>query len=150
MLNAKQHKQTADHLAVRAGRCIAQPGGYRASIPNPLPSELPVRIAGDLQGRLSEVDRALGRLDGSLLTVSNPDLLVSMYFRKQAVLSGQIEGTQGSLQDLLAAEARHSRRKPPAQRGRSGDLRSRHESRPRAARKTSGLGPTHPRDPRTA
>lgn len=28
-----------------------------------------------------------------------------MYVRKQAVLSSQIEGTQSSLQDLLAAEA---------------------------------------------
>jgi hypothetical protein len=29
-----------------------------------------------------------------------------MYVRKKAVLSSQIEGTQSSLQDLLAAEAR--------------------------------------------
>ncbi len=29
-----------------------------------------------------------------------------MYVRKEAVLSSQIEGTQSSLQDLLAAEAR--------------------------------------------
>ena len=29
-----------------------------------------------------------------------------MYIRKEAVLSSQIEGTQSSLQDLLAAEAR--------------------------------------------
>ena len=28
-----------------------------------------------------------------------------MYVRKEAVLSSQIEGTQSSLQDLLAAEA---------------------------------------------
>jgi Fic family protein len=35
----------------------------------------------------------------------NPDLFVYMYVRKEAVLSSQIEGTQSSLQDLLAAEA---------------------------------------------
>jgi Fic family protein len=29
-----------------------------------------------------------------------------MYVRKEAVLSSQIEGTQSSLQDLLAAEAK--------------------------------------------
>src|SRR5690606_23360964 len=33
------------------------------------------------------------------------DLFVFMYVRKEAVLSSQIEGTQSSLQDLLAAEA---------------------------------------------
>src|SRR6188768_2389178 len=35
----------------------------------------------------------------------NPDLFVFMYVRKEAVLSSQIEGTQSSLQDLLAVEA---------------------------------------------
>lgn len=54
---------------------------------------------------LSRADRALGRLDGSVTTLPNPDLFVFMYVRKEAVLSSQIEGTQSSLQDLLAAEA---------------------------------------------
>ena len=54
---------------------------------------------------LSQADRALGRLDGSVQTLPNPDLFVFMYVRKEAVLSSQIEGTQSSLQDLLAAEA---------------------------------------------
>jgi Fic family protein len=47
----------------------------------------------------------LGRLDGSIQTLPNPDLFVYMYVRKEAVLSSQIEGTQSSLQDVLAAEA---------------------------------------------
>lgn len=55
---------------------------------------------------MSQADRALGRLDGSITTLPNPDLFVMMYVRKEAVLSSQIEGTQSSLQDLLAAEAR--------------------------------------------
>jgi len=58
-----------------------------------------------MQRLLSAADRALGRLDGSVVTLPNPDLLVFMYVRKEAVLSSQIEGTQSSLQDLLAAEA---------------------------------------------
>jgi Fic family protein len=45
-----------------------------------------------------------------VLTLPNPDLFVFMYVRKEAVLSSQIEGTQSSLQDLLAAEARSSTR----------------------------------------
>jgi Fic family protein len=55
---------------------------------------------------LSRADRALGRLDGSVQTLPNADLFVVMYVRKEAVLSSQIEGTQSSLQDLLAAEAK--------------------------------------------
>jgi len=89
----------------RAGRYIRQPTGYRAFIPAPLPPEPPVILTGELQGLLSQADRALGRLDGSVLTLPNPDLFVFMYVRKEAVLSSQIEGTQSSLQDLLAAEA---------------------------------------------
>jgi len=58
-----------------------------------------------LQSLLSEADYALGRLDGAILTLPNPDLFVYMYVRKEAVLSSQIEGTQSSLQNLLAAEA---------------------------------------------
>ena len=91
--------------STRGGRYITQPTGYRAFIPAPLPPDPPVDLAGELQGLLSAADRALGRLDGSVLTLPNPDLFVFMYVRKEAVLSSQIEGTQSSLQDLLAAEA---------------------------------------------
>jgi len=70
-----------------------------------LPPDPPPRLEGELQALLSKADRALGRLDGSVQTLPNPDLFVFMYVRKEAVLSSQIEGTQSSLQDLLAAEA---------------------------------------------
>jgi Fic family protein len=90
----------------RAGRYVAQPKGYRAFMPAPLPPEPPLKLDGELQGFLSAADRTLGRLDGSVLTLPNPDLFVFMYVRKEAVLSSQIEGTQSSLQDLLAAEAK--------------------------------------------
>ena len=91
--------------SVRAGRYVQQPTGYRAFIPAPLPPNPPLRFDDQLQSLLSEADRALGRLDGSVLTLQKPDLFVFMYVRKEAVLSSQIEGTQSSLQDLLAAEA---------------------------------------------
>ena len=53
---------------------------------------------------LSSADQALGRLDGVIQTVPNPNLFVAMYVRREAVLSSQIEGTQSTLEDLLAAE----------------------------------------------
>lgn len=90
----------------RAGKYLTQPHGYRAFIPESLPPDPPIRISGSLQEQLSKADRALGRLDGSILTLPNPDLFVFMYIRKEAVLSSQIEGTESSLQDVLAAEAR--------------------------------------------
>lgn len=91
--------------SARAGRYIRQPTGYRAFIPAALPPRPPLKLGGPLAALLSTADRALGRLDGSVLTLPNPDLFVFMYVRKEAVLSSQIEGTQSSLQDLLSAEA---------------------------------------------
>jgi Fic family protein len=89
----------------RAGVYVRQPTGYRAFIPRPLPPDPPARFDGALLALLSDADRALGRLDGSIQALPDPDLFTLMYVRKEAVLSSQIEGTQSSLQDLLAAEA---------------------------------------------
>jgi Fic family protein len=101
MVNAGRPAREA---STRDGRYLAQPSGYRAFIPAPLPPRPAVRLGG-LQRLLSDADRALGRLDGSIQTLPNPDLFVYMYVRKEAVLSSQIEGTQSSLQDLLSEEA---------------------------------------------
>jgi len=89
----------------RAGAYTPQAGGFSAFVPAALPPSPPISITSALQGLLSNADRAIGRLDGSIQTLPNPDLFVLMYVRKEAVLSSQIEGTQSSLQDLLAAEA---------------------------------------------
>jgi Fic family protein len=98
-------KSAAAVARQRAGQYEKQLTGYRAFIPAPLPPAPPVRVESDLQALLSKADLALGRLDGSIQTLPNPDLFVLMYVRKEAVLSSQIEGTQSSLQDVLAAEA---------------------------------------------
>lgn len=92
--------------AGRAGRYIQQPGGYRAFIPAPLPPDPPVHMDASMQVLLSQAELSLGRLDGSIQTLPDPDLFVFMYVRKEAVLSSQIEGTQSSLNDLLEAEAK--------------------------------------------
>lgn len=97
---------TSQQNQARAGRYIRQPSGYRAFMPAPLPPDPPVVLNSELHTLLSDADRALGRLDGSIQTLPNPDLFVAMYVRKEAVLSSQIEGTQSSLQDVLQAEAR--------------------------------------------
>ena len=89
----------------RSGIYVQQQTGYRAFLPVPLPPMPALRIDSHLQRLLSAADLALGRLDGSIQVLPNPDLFVFMYMRREAVLSSQIEGTQSSLQDLLAAEA---------------------------------------------
>ncbi len=73
-------------------------------MPAPLPPDPPVTFDAELLALLSAADQALGWLDGVIQTVPNPDLFVAMYVRREAVLSSQIEGTQSTLEDLLAAE----------------------------------------------
>lgn len=90
----------------RSGRYIKQLQGYKAFVPEPLPPKNPeLEISDELQACLSKADRSLGRLDGSIQTLPDPDLFVFMYVRKEAVLSSQIEGTQSSLSHLLKREA---------------------------------------------
>jgi Fic family protein len=90
--------------STRAGSFRRQGAGYDAFIPAPLPPDPPIEVEPDMLGLLSAADQAVGRLDGVIQTVPNPDLFVAMYVRREAVLSSQIEGTQTTLEDLLAAE----------------------------------------------
>jgi len=53
---------------------------------------------------LSRADIALGRLDGIITVVPDPNFFIAMYVRREAVLSSQIEGTQSTLEDLLEVE----------------------------------------------
>jgi Fic family protein len=46
-------------------------------------------------------------------TLPNPDLFVAMYVRREAVLSSQIEGTQSTLDDVLAFEINPDRSELP-------------------------------------
>ncbi|MFI5176840.1 MAG: Fic family protein [Terriglobia bacterium] len=91
---------------MRAGRYVKQSTGYKAFVPASLPPDPPLQVDQELLSLLSEADRALGRLDGSTVTLPNPELFVFMYVRKEAVLSSQIEGTQASLMDVLEFEAK--------------------------------------------
>jgi len=89
---------------MRAGRFVKQIEGYTAFIPAPLPPDPPVAMDPELVCLLSEADRAVGRLDGVVTVLPNPELFVAMYVRHEAVLSSQIEGTQSSLDDVLQFE----------------------------------------------
>jgi len=89
----------------RSGAYIKQPTGYRAFIPAPLPPKPALRVEGELQNLLSRADMALARLDGLAEILPNVDLFIAMYVKKEAILSSQIEGTQASLDDLLAYES---------------------------------------------
>jgi Fic family protein len=88
----------------RAGKFVRQGGGYAAFVPAPLPPVPPISFDSVMVKLLSRADQAIGRLDGEIRNVPNPDFFVAMYLRREAVLSSQIEGTQSTLEDLLVVE----------------------------------------------
>jgi Fic family protein len=89
---------------IRAGAFVGQPSGYRAFAPKPLPPDPPLEMDAEMVKLLSTADQALGRLDGIVKVVPDPDFFVGMYVRREAVLSSQIEGTESTLEDLLEVE----------------------------------------------
>jgi Fic family protein len=97
-------KGSANTQQERAGRWVRQPGGYDAFVPAALPPNPPISYSSRIVGLLSRADQSIGRLDGEVRNLPNPDLFVAMYVRREAVLSSQIEGTQSTLDDLLAVE----------------------------------------------
>lgn len=88
----------------RAGCFITNLSGemaYQSFRPNPLPPEPPIEMSNEMIAKLVDANRKLATLDGLSSRIPNMDLFVSMYVRKEALLSSQIEGTQCTLDDIL-------------------------------------------------
>jgi len=77
---------------------------FYAFIPNLLPPQPELIFSGDMRRELSKADQMVGRLDGLSTLIRHPEMLISFYIRKEAVLSSQIEGTQSTLTELLLFE----------------------------------------------
>lgn len=87
------------------GTKIAIPGeSFRAFVPHALPPVPELSFSSEMRKELSRADQMVGRLDGLSTLIRHPDLLISFYIRKEAVLSSQIEGTQSTLTELLLFE----------------------------------------------
>jgi Fic family protein len=87
----------------RSGFYARQSAEYSAFIPRALPP-IPSLELSQLAGSLSRADQALGRLDGATRNLPDTNLFLAMYVRQEALLSSQIEGTECTLDDLLAFE----------------------------------------------
>lgn len=75
---------------------------YFSFRPSPLPPEL--NMDEELLRLLLEANRRLAQLDMASRLIPNTELFVSMYVRKEALMSSQIEGTQCTLEDVLDPE----------------------------------------------
>ncbi|MEC4273626.1 Fic family protein [Adlercreutzia sp. R25] len=95
----------------RSGTLVENLSGeatYRSFRPAALPPSPPLQMGDEMATLLVSASRALQRLDDLSQYVPNADLFISMYVRKEALLSSQIEGTQCTLEDILDPEANAS------------------------------------------
>lgn len=86
----------------RAGEYISNLSGeamYKSFRPAPLPPV--IDMDKEMVSLLTSATKALATLDTLSSYIPNMNLFVSMYVRKEALLSSQIEGTQATLEDVL-------------------------------------------------
>ncbi len=91
----------------RAGKKVNNLSGEMAYIsycPAPLPPKPPLELSPVAIKLLGEANRNLARLDAAAQFIPSTELFVSMYVRKEALISSQIEGTQCTLEDVLDPE----------------------------------------------
>ena len=88
----------------RAGTLVSNLSGemaYESFRPAPLPPNPPIEVSGELLTKLIDANKKIATLEGLSSRIPNMGLFVSMYVRKEALLSSQIEGTQCTLEDIL-------------------------------------------------
>ncbi len=74
---------------------------YESFVPSPLPPVPPVEMESDMVALLVDAHARLAALESVAARIPDLGQLVSMYVRKEALLSSQIEGTQATLEDIL-------------------------------------------------
>ncbi len=91
----------------RAGRTVQNLRGemaYSSFYPQPLPPQPNTEIDSEMRQLLIDAHKRLALLEGLSDRIPNKDLFISMYVRKEALVSSQIEGTQCTLEDILNPE----------------------------------------------
>ncbi|MBO4440236.1 MAG: Fic family protein [Spirochaetaceae bacterium] len=78
---------------------------YYSFRPSPLPPEPALEIDSNMLSLLIEANRKVAYLDAVSEKIPNQNLFLSMYVRKEALVSSQIEGTQCTLDDVLDPNA---------------------------------------------
>lgn len=74
---------------------------YRSFYPTPLPPKPAVDYDQEMVHLLVAANREISILEGIASRIPSVNLFVSMYVRKEALMSSQIEGTQATLDDIL-------------------------------------------------
>ena len=74
---------------------------YQSFVPNPLPPVPPVFLDSEMIASLVQANKQIAALNEIAKRIPSMALFVSMYVRKEALMSSQIEGTQATLEDVF-------------------------------------------------
>lgn len=74
---------------------------YKSFLPNALPPNPELVLDESLLNLLVNANKAISKLEAISSRLPSVPLFMSMYVRKEALLSSQIEGTQATLDDIL-------------------------------------------------
>ena len=88
----------------RAGSFVTNLSGemsYQSFRPSPLPPKPDLVLNDEIIQNLLEANSKLAVLESLVTHIPDVNLFISMYVRKEALLSSQIEGTQCTLDDIL-------------------------------------------------
>ena len=88
----------------RAGHLVTNLSGemaYKSFVPTPLPPKPSIELTEDMINLLIKANSQLAVLESIATRSPNVELFISMYVRKEALMSSQIEGTQATLEDVL-------------------------------------------------
>ena len=74
---------------------------YNSFVPAVLPPNPQIELNDEIVEILVKANRQIALLEGISSRIPNIDLFISMYVRKEALMSSQIEGAQATLEDVL-------------------------------------------------
>ena len=74
---------------------------YHSFVPSPLPLQPTIELDQDMISLLIKANTQIATLNEIAKHIPNMNLFVSMYVRKEALMSSQIEGAQATLEDVF-------------------------------------------------
>lgn len=86
------------------GQYVRQKEGFKAFIPSDFPPVGDLGLNGKLIAKHTEAIRLLGKLDGITELLPDKDWFLTMFIRKDASSSSQIEGTNATMMDAIERE----------------------------------------------
>lgn len=89
---------------IEIGQYVQQKEGFKAFIPHDFPPNSSLKLSNAIIRKHTEAVRLLGKLDGITELLPDKDWFLTMFIRKDASSSSQIEGTNATMMDVIERE----------------------------------------------